>query len=710
MAPALAAENQPAGPTPSFQAEVKLVTVDVVVAGPDGAPVVGLKPDDFQLLEDGQPQTVTRFEAVELPSAPTAAPAPLPAVSSNTTLEARQARSFALVFDDAHIPPALTARARSVIAEFLQRNVRESDRVLLVATSGRAWWSARMEAGRKSLLALLGTLAGQRVPEGSSRERLSDYEALRIYRHQDQEICRRVLRRFVADGVMPDPELREVQLASPRVIPGTKEIQFSTQCNPIVAMTAQGVHEREVNRIRATLGALTRVMEGMALAQGRKTVILVSTGFVFDQELEEARQVIAASRRANAAVYFVDLRGLGVGNEQVFQAHYENPQIYGTTEEVRQPGAVQLSEDWQEAEGAVGVAADTGGFSVRNRNDLASGMGQIADESRAYYLLGYTPKNTRRNGKFRKIEVLVSRADVKVRARRGYFATDGRATSVQAGEMPAEMQRAADAPFEVDGIGLRAAAYVFEKAPSGQARVELVADIGLGKLAFEQIDGRHFAAVNALLSVARLEGGAPRSISEMINLRLRPEMREKAQYYPYRKSLHLEPGHYQARLVVHDRRGGVAGSVVHDFEVPKLDDWRVASPVLTDVATPSATGQPQLVPVARRDFPGAGTLLCSFEVYGSMPDSASRAPRVRLSYALRRGSEELARGEAQPAASGAEGTLGVTFGLPLAALAPGGYELALQFVDEVSGRSKELREPFTVVAVPPAAADAASGR
>jgi VWFA-related protein len=681
---------------PAFQAEVELVTVDVVVTGKDGVPVVGLAKGDFLVAEDGQPQQVTSFEAVELPTAPAGAPPAQPAVSSNSGADSRTARSFAVVVDDIHLPPALTPRAREVVAAFLARNVREGDRVLLAATSGEAWWSARMEAGRESLLALLGTLEGRRLPEGSAQERMTDYEAIRIARHHDVDVCRRVLRRFIAEGAMMKP--------------GIDELQFSIHCDPTVALRAQEVYAPEANRIRATLTTLTRVMDGMAVARGRKTVILVSTGFVFDPELEETRSVVAASRRANAAVYFVDLRGLAAGNEQLFQAHHENPDDWGTTDVVQPTLSMQLSDAWAEAEGAVDVAADTGGFSVRNRNDLATGMGRIAEESRAYYLLGYPPRDAARDAKFRRIEVRVKREGVTVRARRGYYATAEPAPGERPGEMPAAMRRAADAPVEVEGVGLRASAYVFEKRPLGRARVEFVADVELRDVAFEQREGRQVAAVDALLSVARLKGDKPASFSETINLRLRPETYERAQYYPYRKALDLEPGHYQARLVVRDPRGGAVGSVIHDFDVPNPDGWRVATPVLTDVSAPDSGGQPQPMLVARRDFPGAGVLLCSVEVYGAVPDKATSAPRVLLSYTLRRGDEEVARGEAVPLAPVPSGALGATLALQLSVLEPGGYDLALQFVDDVSGQRTELSERFTVVAAGPATATPTAGR
>jgi VWFA-related protein len=176
---------------PSFKAEVEVVTVDVVAASKDGAPIVGLKKNDFLVMEDGKPQTITSFEAVELPAAPSAqgGPATLPPqappVSTNNANEVRTARSFVVLFDDVEMNPAQAQRAREVVASFIKRSTRESDRVLLAATSGRAWWSARMEAGRDDLLAQLSRLDGQRMPEVSARESMSDYEAMRIAQYQD---------------------------------------------------------------------------------------------------------------------------------------------------------------------------------------------------------------------------------------------------------------------------------------------------------------------------------------------------------------------------------------------------------------------------------------------------------------------------------------------------------------------------------------------
>src|SRR5512146_3497712 len=47
--------------TPTFKVDVKLVNVFVTVTDANGAPVGGLKKEDFKLLEDGHPEQIAVF-------------------------------------------------------------------------------------------------------------------------------------------------------------------------------------------------------------------------------------------------------------------------------------------------------------------------------------------------------------------------------------------------------------------------------------------------------------------------------------------------------------------------------------------------------------------------------------------------------------------------------------------------------------------------
>ena len=70
------------------------------------------------------------------------------------------------------------------------------------------------------------------------------------------------------------------------------------------------------------------------------------------------------------------------------------------------------------------MAEETGGRSidVRNEKDLQKAFGEISEELRTQYTLGYYPTNPARDGTFRRIKVDVPGRDAKILARRGYYA------------------------------------------------------------------------------------------------------------------------------------------------------------------------------------------------------------------------------------------------------------------------------------------------
>src|SRR5690349_567890 len=47
--------------------DTQLVSVPAVVTDSSGRPLSGLKPDNFRLIEDGQPQTITNFGTTDTP-------------------------------------------------------------------------------------------------------------------------------------------------------------------------------------------------------------------------------------------------------------------------------------------------------------------------------------------------------------------------------------------------------------------------------------------------------------------------------------------------------------------------------------------------------------------------------------------------------------------------------------------------------------------
>jgi len=73
------------------------------------------------------------------------------------------------------------------------------------------------------------------------------------------------------------------------------------------------------------------------------------------------------------------------------------------------------------------LAEETGGrmISVRSEKKLVEAFDEISEELRSQYTLGYYPTNSARDGKFRKIKVDTAGHDLKVLARKGYYAPKG---------------------------------------------------------------------------------------------------------------------------------------------------------------------------------------------------------------------------------------------------------------------------------------------
>ena len=151
--------------------------------------------------------------------------------------------------------------------------------------------------------------------------------------------------------------------------------------------------------------------------------------------------------------------------------------------------------------------------------------------------------------------------------------------------------------------------------------------------------------------------------------------------------------------MVRDRNGGRVGSVTHAFEVPRLDGFRVSTPILSDSVQAAAGGtSTRPVLVARRTFAAGSTLFCQFAAYGALRDGRTAAPSVSSSWKLIRASDgALVRAtEPRAMAPAPDGSLLRLYGISLAGIQPGEYELVLDVRDELAVRRVEVREPFVV--------------
>ncbi len=671
-------------PDPQFPSAVDVVTVDVVVKDKKGNPVTGLSAAEFVLLEDGRPMSVTSFDEVSPSNFTVAAEA---AEEAEATAEGevppaaeaatRLRRTFVVVFDQMNLTSLLADRSRRALEAFLKGSLRDGDRVRLVAVGGWEFEGPASEAIEQTQ-----NFEGRRVLQ-QGPEALTDYEAMRIDRFDDRMLMLRVIERIAVQTTGNRPSDREGERID---TVNSEMMNFKTDENYVKTL-AKAAYNEAVRRNETTLGALEAELDRLTPIRGRKSLVLVSSGLIKDPYLEGFRHVVEASSRANAAIYFLDARGLEVIPGEAAE--------YGVMLSSIDLGFA-ITSMTLESQGSEGLAADTGGFTVKNRNDLLNGLRQIAQETRSYYLIGYSPPPARADGEFRKIEVKVRRKGVEVRSRKGYYAS--------LPGSPLKPAAAGDPVFDPNAeIPLRAAAYVFGDAEAGKLRTLVATDADIRGLALESRGGLLHGTLDLVIVVTPTGGGEPNRFVQQVDVSLTAERRKslEARGLPLARAIDLAPGEYEARIALSDRKSGRVGAVSHRFEVP-AGGFRVSTPILSDVMEPgvdAAKDAPALG--ARRRFRARSTLYFQYEVYGAKTDPATGEPAVVAGWAIRdgkgmewAGSEPSRLGSANRGVPSHLGQVDLTF-------PPGEYTLVLDARDQLGARRAEIREPFTVEAPKP---------
>ena len=146
---------------------------------------------------------------------------------------------------------------------------------------------------------------------------------------------------------------------------------------------------KELRKVRAVTEQDIRRQALVVFSDGEDTSSLVS----FDEVLDLAK-------RSETSIYAIALRGPDVQQKGFKEAEY----VMKT------------------------LALETGGrsFFPAKVDDLNGVYSQIADELASQYTIGYTSKNPKRDGAWRRIDARVTRPNVTARTKRGYYAPTGR--------------------------------------------------------------------------------------------------------------------------------------------------------------------------------------------------------------------------------------------------------------------------------------------
>jgi VWFA-related protein len=678
---------------PTFSSRADVVTVDVVVFDRQGNPVEGLQQSDFTVREDGKSQNIVAFDRVTLRGSAAAPPA-AQRIATNATRPDAAGRWFFLVFDDVNVQPRSTQRAREVIAQLINTVLQPGDNVMIAVSSGGSTWAGQLPQDREDLLAFVNRLQGEhRVETGP--ERIWDHEAMGITLGRDKQAEAQVARRYFESGQLLEGAITPT--------PGTQlpeggSLSDSLGVSPGLAMIrakASQTYTVARSRLQQSLGRLERMSAALAEARGRKTLLVFSEGFIHDSTLPNFRTVVQAARNANVAVHFVDvggtmgtLGGAGLPGGGAEQGVAVNEQDVTTS----------MALATREGDGARSVAKETGGSTISGSNLLA-GLTRVVRESRAYYLLGYSSNNSKRDGKFRQIQVTVNRPGVTVRARGGYYAaSDREPRPTPEDKLNPDVRAALDSPFGAPDLPMRLASYALAPQPDGKVQTLLVAEADIAPLKLQQFLGNYSAKLDSYVLVHDRDRDSLQRDEKLVEISLPPEVYQEAVKtgLPVVREFQLAPGHYQATVVLRDQKTGLLGSVRQDFEIPDPATFHLSTPIVTDIVQQaSGTTVSRPIPVAHRAFPAGSRVYTSFDVFGASQPPAGA--QVTLSYELRRADgTPVSAGQPQALRPNARGQFSVTMAVTLPQGAAGEHELVLKVRDDAAGKSLEVVEPLTV--------------
>ena len=582
--------QSPAGPqTPTFRVNVDYVEVDVLVTDAQGNYIRELKKEDFQVFEDGKPQTIANFVPIDIPveqsQQPLFATQPIdPDVRGNE--QPFNGRVYVMVLDSAHTLPQNTNLMRNAAKKFISEKLGANDVMAVVTARGAAGGpddGQEFTNNKRLLLASVDKFRGTQ-PRSATLNKIDDFVSKSAQR---------------AAGVdTGDPQDIDAK-------------------------------EREYNA-RMVLEELTAVADWFSIVRGRKKSILYfSEGISYDIHDVFANQgnnsaamiqlnmqdLVRATTKANAVIYAIDPRGLlGMSDANIELQSVDAPVDLGNR--------ALDAESRLARESLQTFAAETGGFAVVNTNKIANAFDRIVAENSSYYVLAYYPPNPKRDGKYHNINVRLTKPGLTVRFRRGYANPSGKAPTQSKSDLAPELLDALQSPIPVSGLGMKVFAVPFKgTAPNASVLVGV-------ELRGRDLNTEASGRVDLALGAVDSQGKMKATSHDTLTLNLRPETKSRVAQNGIRllDRMNIAPGRYQLRVAARDS-GGSVGSVLYDLEVPDFSKSRIAvsGVVLTSAATiaqvPTAKPDAELrtalpgPPVAARTFAQNDQLAVFADVY-----------------------------------------------------------------------------------------------
>ena len=385
----IGAQTSPRAPqtqSESYSAGATAVLVDVVVRNKQDQPLHGLTARDFEIFEDGVRQSIGSFSVVERAggigirvgrrvSGPSSTDASTSSPETPGTPSDRP--TVALVFD-ALKPEALELAQKAALA-YLPLNGENDALVGVFATDPGLrvlqTYTESVPLARRAVHSLTSAPTTQQQMESDRRQalnqRLIALDALGVGR----------------DTAVFSPDNTSNMTAAQAIVE-----QQMTQLEMSMLRSSESLDRDQ--RGFGSANALLAVIQSLAVLPGRKTLVYLSEGLPASPAMQaRLTSLVSVANRGNVSVYAIDAAGLraestltetrqeidAAGQERLRQTSVSRDPTNGPMSRM-----VERTEDLLRLDPQGGLArlsGDTGGFLIRDTNDLGSAFRRIDEDA-----------------------------------------------------------------------------------------------------------------------------------------------------------------------------------------------------------------------------------------------------------------------------------------------------------------------------------------
>jgi VWFA-related protein len=514
----------------------QLVVQTVSVTDKEGKPIEGLTADDFVLTEDGVPQTLSVFEFQKLDD--TALPRNTPSADKGPVQSLPATRISPVPLGDDRY------RDRRLLALYFDM-------------------SALGDAERFRALGAAQTFI---------RTQMTGPDLVAILTYSDGAV--RVRRDFTDDR----GALQETIYA---LLNGEDLDDTSSDFG-------QNSGEFMIFSTDRQLAALQTAVRMLGVLNEKKSLIDFTSGMNLNGVDNQAqlRATLNAARRANVSFYPVDSRGL-VALPPMGDARRASPSGIGIY-----TGATAMAtlRGFQRSQDALyTLAADTGGKALLDYNDLSLGIVQAQRATSSYYILGYYPTNTAKDGRLRRVKISLKSRSAELSYREAYYA-DKEFSKFTASDKERQLEEALMLGDPITDLTIALELNYFQ-LNSADYFVPLAVKIPGSELVLAQKAGADRTLIDFIGEIKDEWGTTITNIRDKVEIKLKGETASRlaSSTAQYDAGYTLLPAKYVIKVLARNADTGRIGTYQKEFVVPNLDKEKVRLPISSVVLSSQRT-------------------------------------------------------------------------------------------------------------------------